>query len=281
MKPKVHVIEPRYLFVAEHDASCFFNFNGHEINAVPNDLSKDHFSVVIPMADFNPTVGDEVFEVSLNVVGENFCPLNTVVTKIKEVEGDRVKLVLRCNDDETSVQFWKISYLLRTSDNSSSIVDYDETELPRIPGRGLYTEEARQERLGFVRGQTGVDLERVSQTSLDPKALVSNIEAFIGSIEVPVGIAGPLYVRGAHANGLYYAPMATSEGALVASVTRGATAISKSGGVTARVLGQRMMRVPVFVLSDLNSAFFFAEWVKDHFKEIKAGICFYWNSQFN
>src|SRR5690606_6413251 len=122
---------------------------------------------------------------------------------------------------------------------------YDDLSLPKVPARGQYTEEARQQRLRFAREQTGAGLFEVEQTRLEPSKLVSNIEAFIGSVEIPVGLAGPLHVKGEHAGGLYYAPMATSEGALVASVTRGATALSRCGGVTARVLGQRMMRVPL------------------------------------
>lgn len=270
MKPNVHVIEPRFIFSPEHDASCFFNFNGQEVTALPVDISKGYISLQLPKSEAYPQPGDTVNEVSLSVSGKNYWPLNTVAHKLKEMDGGNIQLVLRSNDEETNSILWKISYLMRTKSGVDQVIDYDETELPRVPGRGLYTEEARQERLTFLREQTGLELGRVEKTSLDPKALVSNIEAFIGSIEVPVGLAGPLYIRGANANGLYYAPMATSEGALVASVTRGATAISKSGGVSARVLGQRMMRVPVFVLSDLDSAFFFAEWVKDHFKEIKA-----------
>ncbi len=50
--------------------------------------------------------------------------------------------------------------------------------------------------------------------------------------------------------------MATTEGALLASATRGATALSRSGGVNVRVIGQRMLRAPVLVLFDLASALF-------------------------
>ena len=48
MKPKVHVIEPRYIFVAEHEATCFFTFNGNEFSAEPIDVSKGHLSFLIP-----------------------------------------------------------------------------------------------------------------------------------------------------------------------------------------------------------------------------------------
>ncbi|SVD31740.1 uncharacterized protein METZ01_LOCUS384594, partial [marine metagenome] len=56
----------------------------------------------------------------------------------------------------------------------------------------------------------------------------------------------------------------------VASATRGATAISRSGGVTTHVLRQVMMRIPLFVLDSTASAIKFRHWIEDHFEELKA-----------
>ena len=70
--------------------------------------------------------------------------------------------------------------------------------LPKIPGRGQYDEEARKNRLDFIKNQTSSSLEQVAQHSFEPKKLVGNIESFIGSVEIPVGIAGPLLVKGQH-----------------------------------------------------------------------------------
>jgi Hydroxymethylglutaryl-coenzyme A reductase len=42
-----------------------------------------------------------------------------------------------------------------------------------------------------------------------------------GGAQVPIGIAGPLLVDGEHARGVFYLPLATSEGTLVASYNRG------------------------------------------------------------
>ncbi|MYH08543.1 MAG: 3-hydroxy-3-methylglutaryl-CoA reductase, partial [Rhodothermaceae bacterium] len=63
-----------------------------------------------------------------------------------------------------------------------------------------------------------------------------NIENFIGTVKLPIGLAGPLRVRGLFANGDYYVPLATSEAALVASYGRGAQAITKAGGCTAATI---------------------------------------------
>ena len=165
-------------------------------------------------------------------------------------------------DADAPQRLWELDYHLQMQARRDAEVSYDELSLPRVPARGLYTEQARQQRLAFIREQTGAPLGEVEQTRLDPRKLVSNIEAFIGSVEVPVGLAGPLHIKGEHAVGLFYAPMATSEGALLASATRGATALSRSGGVTSRVTGQRMMRVPLFAFGCMQQALFFADWVQ-------------------
>lgn len=182
------------------------------------------------------------------------------------------------DDDATAAALWELTYnyLFSKKDNASNF-RVDPQALPRVPGRGLYTEAARQERLKFVRDNTGSELKKVSSTSLDPQKLTGNIEAFIGSVELPVGIAGPLVIHGREAYGIYYAPLATTEGALVASVSRGAVAVSKSGGATARVIQQRMMRVPLFSFYHMEAAVFFAEWIRQHFREARREVRKYSN----
>ncbi|HEU4728919.1 MAG TPA: hypothetical protein VFT22_13540 [Kofleriaceae bacterium] len=136
--------------------------------------------------------------------------------------------------------------------------------IPKVPGRGVSTEEARLARLAFARQVSGAELLAMDRTSLRAERLSKNVEAFIGSVEIPVGLAGPLLFRGEHARGLILAPFATTEGALVASATRGATALTRAGGVTARVLRQVMHRAPVFVFHDLAGAALFARWIEHH-----------------
>lgn len=139
----------------------------------------------------------------------------------------------------------------------------------RIPARGVYTEEARQQRLSFLREQSGAPMPDLSETQLDARKLTGNIENLVGSVEIPVGLAGPLLFQGEHAQGTIFAPLATSEGALVASATRGATALTRSGGVSTLVVHQRMMRVPLFVLRDVRSASAFAQWIRARLPQLR------------
>lgn len=84
-----------------------------------------------------------------------------------------------------------------------------------------YTAAAARHRLAFLAEATGVTPEHLGRYSFEPTVLDGNIENFIGVAQVPVGIAGPLLVDGEHASGTFYVPLATTEGALVASYSRG------------------------------------------------------------
>jgi NADP-dependent 3-hydroxy-3-methylglutaryl-CoA reductase len=211
-------------------------------------------------------------EATVSLSGEDFCTLDLVVSRIDESAHRQMGCVVEAvvPGTQNSDCLWKVIYSIHLNQqNKSNAHEYDALSLPKVPARGLYTEDARLERLRFLREDRPDLLKLVEQNSFDANKLMSNIEAFIGSVEIPVGVAGPLLFNGEHVDGLVYAPMATSEGALVASATRGATVISRSGGVSTRVLGQRMMRVPVYTLGNMNDALFFSEWVANHFEEIK------------
>mgnify|MGYP001560568568 CR=1 FL=1 len=103
----------------------------------------------------------------------------------------------------------------------------------------------------------------------NPMTLRGNIEGYVGDVCVPVGVVGPLRVNGLNANGDFYVPMATTEGALVASYQRGAIVISKSGGAKSLCLTERVIRAPAFVFSDVIEASTFCMWLISHFEEFK------------
>ncbi|HNY31068.1 MAG TPA: hydroxymethylglutaryl-CoA reductase [Fibrobacteria bacterium] len=100
----------------------------------------------------------------------------------------------------------------------------------------------------------------------DPGLCEGNVENYAGWLRVPVGIAGPLRVQGVHARGDYYVPLATTEGALVASYHRGCHAITLSGGCLASVLAEGIQRSPGFVFSNLLEAGSFSMWASHRFE---------------
>ena len=65
---------------------------------------------------------------------------------------------------------------------------------------------------------------------------------------MPLGLAGPLRVRGEHAQGTFYVPLATTEGALVRSYERGMVLLTRAGGAVARVTRDENRVSPVFHL---------------------------------
>src|SRR3954470_15148114 len=132
-----------------------------------------------------------------------------------------------------------------------------------------HTNEAAEARQRFVRERTGVELEHVPHYSFDPELTGGNIEHFVGVAQVPIGLAGPLRVNGEHAQGDFYVPLATAEGTLVASYNRGMKLVRESGGATVTVMDDAMQRAPAFVFESARQARDFAEWLEEHFDEIK------------
>lgn len=65
-------------------------------------------------------------------------------------------------------------------------------------------------------------------------------------------------------------PIATTEGAIVASTSRGAKAITRCGGVTTRVIKRRIQRVPYFGTDCMHQAHKLSHWLMSHFDELKA-----------
>jgi len=141
--------------------------------------------------------------------------------------------------------------------------------IPRDPTDD-YGREAIERRQAFIRDNTGSPLEHTSAYSLDPATLPGNVENFFGVAQVPIGLAGPLLVNGEHAQGEFFIPLATTEGTLVASYSRGMKLCRLAGGVTATVVDDRMQRAPVFSFSNAREARDFAAWLDEHFTEIAA-----------
>ena len=139
----------------------------------------------------------------------------------------------------------------------------------RLPRRGEHTEAARLARIDHLRRLTGVPLLRLEKTTLDATRLCGNVEALVGGVEVPVGVAGPLELDGVAARGTFFLPLATTEGALVTSASRGAFALTESGGVQARVLGRQMIRAPLFAFRSFAAGGGFCAWLSAHLSELQ------------
>ncbi|MBP2030514.1 hydroxymethylglutaryl-CoA reductase (NADPH) [Methanohalophilus levihalophilus] len=109
---------------------------------------------------------------------------------------------------------------------------------------------------------TATDLNSLGQFTIDSEdASKRNVENMIGAIQIPVGVAGPIKVNGEYAEGSFYLPLATTEGALVASVNRGCSAITASGGSTVRIFKDQMTRAPVYCMDGVRRSREFVDWI--------------------
>lgn len=126
------------------------------------------------------------------------------------------------------------------------------------------------ERRRVLEAKLQVKLEAISRYSFTEESVVGrNIENMLGAIQVPLGIAGPLKIQGQEAKGEFYVPLATTEGALVASINRGSKAITQSGGAT--VLSEKIgtTRSLVFAVSGIQKGKEFINWAEKNIKTLK------------
>jgi len=82
-------------------------------------------------------------------------------------------------------------------------------------------------------------------------------ENVIGFMPLPVGLAGPMNIDGED----FYLPMATTEGVLVASTSRGAKAINLGGGAVTILTGDGMTRGPVVQFPSVRRAGGAKNWI--------------------
>ncbi len=125
---------------------------------------------------------------------------------------------------------------------------------------------------------TGADLAAAQAAIADDAAVKltscaeGNIENYLGTARLPIGLAGPLRVNGLFAQGDYYLPLATTEGALVASYHRGAGLITTAGGCTAVLLNEGLDRAPGFAFANLREVGEFVVWLLSQTNQLKQRV---------
>ena len=102
------------------------------------------------------------------------------------------------------------------------------------------------------------------------QAYTRNIENYLGTMRIPLGVAGPLRVNGLFASGDYIIPLATTEAALVASYHRGSLLLSAAGGCRTMLLSEGVSRAPGFIFKTMSESGRFIVWVLEQFQTFKA-----------
>ncbi|MBN2733557.1 MAG: hydroxymethylglutaryl-CoA reductase (NADPH) [Methanomicrobiaceae archaeon] len=138
-----------------------------------------------------------------------------------------------------------------------------ESELP--------AEEAVSVRRAYIEEETGQKFNKAGKYSIEvERAALKNCENMIGAIQIPLGVAGKLKVNGEYARDEYYIPLATTEGALVASINRGCKAITKAGGADVRIQRDGMTRAPVFAAKNVIHAADTIRWIEENKGTLKS-----------
>lgn len=129
----------------------------------------------------------------------------------------------------------------------------------------LGVQEQAEVRRQALERLTRTRLDHVGRYSLDAdRAGRQNCENFVGAAQLPMGIVGPIRLHGEQVEGDVFAPLATTEAALVASTNRGCAAIRAAGGATVHVEDVGMTRAPAFRTSGLRETRQFLEWVEEN-----------------
>jgi hydroxymethylglutaryl-CoA reductase (NADPH) len=137
-----------------------------------------------------------------------------------------------------------------------------------VPGRGLVDEASMELRLKYL-GDMGISVDEIAKCSLDPIHIRSKIESNIGSIEIPLGLVGPLFWVKENEIEEVYTAAAALEGALIASMNRGAKAISLGGGFKSEIFYQKMHRCPMYIFETEEQASAFAKWIEKNVDSIR------------
>ncbi|MCC7552871.1 MAG: hydroxymethylglutaryl-CoA reductase (NADPH) [Methanobacteriaceae archaeon] len=131
-------------------------------------------------------------------------------------------------------------------------------------------DEAIKIRRKFIEEFSDSSLDIIAKYDLDlEKASKRNIENPIGTIQIPLGVAGPLKINGDYCNREVYVPLATSEGALVASINRGCSTITLAGGVNTTIISDKMTRAPIIKANSAKDALKVKNYLEENFTKLK------------
>lgn len=127
-----------------------------------------------------------------------------------------------------------------------------------------------KERRSYLEQILRMKLPHIGNFSLEENtASTRNCENMIGVAQIPMGIAGPLKTKGEYTKSEFMIPLATTEGALIASVNRGCKAINLSDGVYTYACRVGATRGPVFYVKSLNENKKLYTWIEQNEEKLK------------
>ncbi|NHB91208.1 hydroxymethylglutaryl-CoA reductase [Photorhabdus cinerea] len=146
-----------------------------------------------------------------------------------------------------------------------------------------YSQSSVSRRLSWLSETTGQSYPYIAGKTIGPELAKGTCENMIGYVGIPLGIAGPFLINGISAKGTFTIPLATTEGALIASFSRGMNLISDSRGCQVlsqensvqntlnpayRFLGDALTKISAVVLHRAEDALKFVNWLQEHMSQI-------------
>ncbi len=129
-----------------------------------------------------------------------------------------------------------------------------------------------QQRQQFIEQQSQTTLVHSKQASFNVEEVTGrNCENIIGVTQVPLGVAGPLKLILENKEKTTYIPLATTEGALVASINRGMKA-TFSNGITVKTKKVGATRGVAIQIKDLAQSELIISFLKNHWSELVSKV---------
>ncbi len=123
--------------------------------------------------------------------------------------------------------------------------------------------DTHEKRRKAIEEEKSISLNSIGETFVDSVEKV-HCENLIGAVTLPLGVAGPIEIKGKYITGSYIIPLATTEGALVASVSRGCKVITQSGGAMIHIEHVGTTRGALFEVNNINEGARFRDWLQDN-----------------
>lgn len=134
--------------------------------------------------------------------------------------------------------------------------------------RKLYDRNSVFQKADLLSQKLGISLKHIKGCTYDTHYLRGNVENPIGIAQIPLGIAGPLLIKGKHASGEFWVPMATTEGAMVLTYDLGMRLLRLGEPVKTEVISKVVHLDPMFLIKT-DEDVRVSKFIKDNYEEIK------------
>ncbi|MFA6599651.1 MAG: response regulator [Candidatus Omnitrophota bacterium] len=140
-------------------------------------------------------------------------------------------------------------------------------ELKQI--RKLYDRESIDRKADILAAQLHIKLKHIKGCTYDPRFFQGNIENPFGIIQIPLGVIGPITIKGKHARGDFMVPMATTEGALLLTYDLGSRLCRMAEPIETEVVSKVVHISPMFPIKT-NEDKQIAELLDREYESLKA-----------